>query len=179
MKVSPLGPAGVQIVEPSVHGDSRGWFKEAWRDDAFSHLEFVQMNMSHSRGGVIRGLHYQEPRGMSKLVFVVHGEILDVAVDIREGSPTFGQWWRAELSAANHVQLMIPAGFAHGFEVLSETATIGYLVTDRYIAANDRAIRWNDPAIGITWGLSDPIISERDASAPLLADAAVLPSFSP
>ncbi|MBL8047430.1 MAG: dTDP-4-dehydrorhamnose 3,5-epimerase [Chthonomonas sp.] len=178
MTLEPLGPAGLQLVIPKLLGDERGWFKEAWRDDAFPGLNFVQMNMSHSRGGVVRGLHYQEPHPMTKLVFVVSGTIIDVAVDIRVGSPTFGEFWQAELSGDNHRQLCIPPGFAHGFEVLSESATIGYMVTERFIPENDRAIRWDDPAIGIPWRTADPVISARDAAAPELAQATVLPRFS-
>lgn len=154
---------------------------EAWRDDACRALgissPFVQMNVSTSVRGVLRGLHFQEPHPMVKLVFVLAGCIRDVAVDIRQGSPTFGHHWIAELSEENRNQVLIPHGFAHGFEVMSETATIAYLVTERYLPEADRAIRWNDPDLGIPWQTKDPVLSNRDTTACFLREATFLPTF--
>lgn len=138
---------------------------------------FVQDNHSRSVRGVLRGLHYQLPNPQGKLVRAVEGSVFDVAVDIRRGSPTFGKWVGVELSEENKRQLWIPAGFAHGFCVTSETAEVVYKCTTLYDGPSDRAIRWNDPAIGIEWPVDDPILSAKDAAAPLLSEAPLLPEL--
>ncbi len=182
MKVSPLGPAGVLLIEPPVFGDERGWFMEGWHaqraKEAGIQEEFCQFNVSRSERGVLRGLHFQEPNPRGKYVMALHGAVFDVAVDIRLGSPTFGQWWGAELSAENHRQMWVPPGFAHGFKVLSEFALFAYLVTAHYDGSADRAVRWDDPEIGIVWpGEVPPSLSAKDQNAPLLRDCATLPRF--
>ena len=181
MNTQPLGDAGVLLFEPKRHGDARGFFTELWHETRYREAgiaeRFVQMNLSRSAQGVLRGLHYQEPNPQGKLVFCVQGEVFDVAVDIRQGSPTFGRWWGETLSAENGRQLYVPPGFAHGFVVRSEFALFAYLVTAHYDAAGDRAVRWNDPAIGIEWDVEAPLVSAKDAAAPLMAEA-TLPKFS-
>ena len=176
---SPL--PGVIVIEPDVFGDQRGFFLETYRREEFAtagiDAHFVQDNHSGSGRGVLRGLHYQEPFPQGKLIRCIAGAVFDVAVDIREGSPTFGQWFGAELSAENKLQMWVPAGFAHGFCVTSEWGEIVYKCTDVWRKENDRAIAWNDPAIGIEWPLAEPILSAKDAVAPLLRDAAILPRF--
>ena len=172
--------ADVIEIRPKRFGDDRGWFSETYRRDLFTaagiDLEFVQDNESFSAPvGTLRGLHYQlAPVAQDKLVRVVRGSILDVAVDIREGSPTFGQHVTCELSAAASNQLFVPAGFAHGFLTLTPDVHVAYKVTSLYSAAAERTIRWNDPALGIDWptvdGVDEPTLSERDAAAPLFAD---------
>lgn len=168
-------------IEPPAFGDARGWFMEGWNADRYRDLgiehEFVQFNVSRSAGGVLRGLHYQEPEPQGKLVMVLEGAVWDVAVDIREGSPTQGQWWAAELSAENHHQLWVPPGFAHGFEVLSESCLFAYLVTAPFRKEFDRAIRFDDPDLGIPWRTAQPVISAKDEAAPRLREAAILPKF--
>ena len=164
------------LVAPKVFGDERGFFFEVWRADQFTAAgiagPFVQDNHSRSRRGVLRGLHYQISHPQGKLVRVVEGEVLDVAVDIRRSSPTFGQWLGVRLSADNKHQLWIPPGFAHGFAVLSEHAEITYKCTDYYAPADERTIAWNDPAIGIDWGLAEaPILSAKDQAGVALAQA--------
>lgn len=165
---------GVVVVEPDVHGDARGFFMETWNRSRYRNQGidggFVQSNVSRSGRGVLRGLHYQYPNPQGKLVFVLEGEVYDVAVDIRPGSPTFARWTGHRLSADNRRQLYLPEGFAHGFCVTSETALFCYFCTREYERAGDAAIRWNDPAIGIRWPLANPSLSDRDAQAPLLAD---------
>src|SRR4051794_32401551 len=136
---------------------------------------FVQDNHSRSARGVLRGLHYQEPNPQGKLVRCTRGELFDVAVDIRIGSPTFGRWYGTELSESNRRQLWIPPGFAHGFCALTDAADLVYKCTAFYDAASDRVIRWNDPAIGIAWPVTTPLLSAKDAGAPRLQDAPVLP----
>lgn len=147
-------------------------FREAGLD-----LTFVQDNQSRSVRGVLRGLHYQEPNPQGKLVRCARGALFDVAVDIRVGSPHFGRWFGAELSEENHLMLWVPPGFAHGFCVLSEIVDLSYKCTALYDAAADRAIAWNDPDIGIEWPFASPVLSPRDAAAPRLRDAVVLPRF--
>ena len=175
---------GVAVVEPVVHGDARGYFFESFHADKYRALgidaQFVQSNVSRSARGVLRGLHYQWPHPQGKLVSVLDGEVYDVAVDIRRGSPTFGQWAAAMLTAANHRQLWIPEGFAHGFCVVSDGATFMYQCTALYDPAADAGVRWNDPAIGIDWPVGAPQLSAKDASSPLLADvpAARLPAYT-
>ena len=171
----------VLVVEPTVYGDDRGFFSESWNRREFSaavglDVDFVQDNHSRSSAGVVRGLHYQlPPFPQGKLVRAVTGELFDVAVDIRRGSPTFGQWFGLVLSAENHKQLWIPPGFAHGFQVLSESADLLYKTTGYYSPDHDRSIRWNDPEISIDWpgGTVDALVSEKDLSAPFLSDADV------
>ncbi len=156
--------------------DHRGYFLENYKQSEFAdngiHCTFVQDNRSHSKRGVLRGLHYQmQPRAQGKLVMTLSGEIFDVAVDIRKGSPTYGRWVGATLSADRFNMLYVPVGFAHGFCVLSESADVLYKVTDEYAADLDRGIRWDDPQIGIDWPLATPILSEKDAALPLLRNA--------
>lgn len=174
---------GVVVVEPQVFDDSRGYFYESYHEAKYAklgiHANFVQTNVSRSAKGVLRGLHYQWPHPQGKLVSVLEGEVYDVAVDIRHGSPTFGQWVSAMLTADNHRHMWIPAGFAHGFCVLSDYATFTYQCTTLYDPAADASICWNDAAIGIDWPVSEPVISAKDAKAPLLAEVPVdrLPPF--
>jgi dTDP-4-dehydrorhamnose 3,5-epimerase len=162
------------LVEPAVHGDSRGFFFESWNQSRFAEQGlapvFVQHNVSSSARGVVRGLHYQWPNPQGKYVSVLEGEVYDVAVDIRRGSPTFGRSTAAVLSERNKRHFWIPEGFAHGFAVLSERALFSYLVTAPFDRAADAALRWNDASLGIDWPVSDPLLSDRDAAAPFLAD---------
>jgi len=166
--------AGVCVIEPVVHGDARGYFFESFHAAKYAELgidvRFVQSNVSRSAKGVLRGLHYQWPNPQGKLVSVLEGEVHDVAVDIRRGSPTFGQWAAAMLTASNHRQLWIPEGFAHGFCVVSDSATFMYQCTALYDHAADAGVRWNDAAIGIDWPVADPMLSAKDEKAPFLAD---------
>jgi dTDP-4-dehydrorhamnose 3,5-epimerase len=193
--ISPKGSQlqGPLLITPRVFGDARGFFFESWNAGAFAQaLEadgqlvpvFVQDNHSCSSRGVLRGLHYQlPPHPQGKLVRCVVGEIFDVAVDLRRGSPSFGQWLGALLSAANHQQLWVPAGFAHGFLTLSEQAEVLYKTTDVWSRECERAIRWDDPQLAIQWPLErlgevQPLLSEKDAAAPLLAELNDLDLFS-
>ena len=176
--------AGPLLITPQVFGDERGFFFESWNQQAFAAAleadgqpmqEFVQDNHSRSSQGVLRGLHYQlPPHPQGKLVRCVLGEIFDVAVDLRRGAPTFGHWVGARLSAANHQQLWVPAGFAHGFLTLSEQAEVLYKTTDFWSRACERAIRWDDLQLAIAWpqlsSLATPLLSAKDAAAPRLAD---------
>lgn len=167
---------GVIIIEPDVWEDERGYFFESFNEERFRELagldvKFVQDNESRSKAGVVRGLHFQlPPHAQSKLVRVVKGEILDVALDIRRGSPTFGRAVMVSLSEDNHRQLFIPKGFAHGFAVLRGDAIVQYKVDDYYSPQSEGTIRWNDVALNIAWGVDDAIVSSRDASAPTLAE---------
>lgn len=185
MKVVETSLPGCVVVEPAVFGDDRGFFFETWNADRYGQqglpTKFVQSNVSSSSRGVLRGLHYQWPNPQGKLVSVLEGEVYDVAVDIRRGSPTFGQWAAVILSAENKRQFWIPEGFAHGFAVLSERAIFSYLCTAQYDKAADAGVRWNDPAIGIDWPVSAPLLSAKDEAAPLLADIAPerLPAYVP
>ncbi len=173
------------VIEPAVFGDSRGFFFEAWNSGRFAEAglpnQFVQSNVSSSAKGVLRGLHYQWPRPQGKLVSVLEGEVYDVAVDIRRGSPTFGRWASVVLSAENKRQFWIPEGFAHGFAVLSERAVFNYLCTDVYVKEADAGIRWNDADVAVDWPISDPVLSAKDESAPNLKDVAAdrLPDYLP
>lgn len=175
---------GCVVIEPDVFEDARGFFYETWNADRFAAgglpVRFVQSNISSSTKGVLRGLHYQWPRPQGKLVTVLEGEVWDVAVDIRKGSPTFGQWEKVLLSASNRRQIWIPEGFAHGFAVLSDVAMFSYMCTDVYVKEADAGVRWNDSAIGIDWSVDAPLLSEKDTQAPLLADIPEdrLPVFS-
>ncbi|WP_297445084.1 dTDP-4-dehydrorhamnose 3,5-epimerase [Desulfurobacterium sp.] len=171
----------VIIVKPRVFGDERGFFLETYKKSDFTKAgingEFVQDNHSKSRKGVLRGLHYQaKPKMQGKLVRCIKGRIFDVAVDIREGSPTFGKWVGVELSEENKLMLWIPEGFAHGFLTLSEEAEIVYKVSgSEYSPEHDRSIRWNDPQIGIEWPIDkEPLLSEKDRNAPFLQEAELL-----
>jgi len=168
----------VILVEPRTFGDERGFFMETYKRSEFaSHGipgEFVQDNLSHSTQGVLRGLHYQRPpAAQGKLVMALRGEVFDVAVDIRRGSPTYRHWVGVTLSEKNHRMLYIPEGFAHGFCVLSEAADFAYKVTAEYAPELDAGIRWDDPSIRVKWPISDPHLSPRDARLPLLQDAGV------
>jgi len=172
----PLTIPEVLLVEPRVFGDDRGFILETYKHSAFAKAgvpeTFVQCNHSHSAYGVLRGLHYQKhPMAQGKLVTAIHGEIFDVAVDIRQGSPTYGQWVGEVLSAENHRLLYIPPGFAHGFCVLSTEADFIYLVTAEYSAEHERGIQWNDPGIGVAWPIEAPLLSPRDTRQPLFCDA--------
>lgn len=174
MKFVETSLPGCVVVEPQVFGDSRGFFYESYNEAKYRaagiNRKFVQSNVSRSARGVLRGLHYQWPRPQGKLVSVLEGEVYDVAVDIRRGSPTFGQWAGVMLTAENHRHFWIPEGFAHGFCVVSEFATFSYQCTDLYEAKADGGVRWNDPAIGIDWPVSTPLLSDKDGKALLLAD---------
>ena len=168
----------VVIIEPKVFGDARGFFLESFNQKAFNEATgtnhpFVQDNHSRSAQGVLRGLHYQIQQPQGKLVRVVHGAVIDVAVDIRKSSPTFGQWVAEELSEDNHRQLWVPPGFAHGFVVLSEMAEFLYKTTDYYAPAHERCIAWNDPTLAIDWKLDgrQPLLSAKDAQGLPLAQA--------
>jgi dTDP-4-dehydrorhamnose 3,5-epimerase len=172
---------GVLLIEPIVFGDDRGFFMETYRADMFRDFAitetFVQDNHSRSARGVLRGLHYQEPNAQGKLVRCTRGAIFDVAVDIRRGSPSFGRWFGLELSDANRRMLWIPPGFAHGFCALEDHSDLVYKCTRLYDPASDRSILWNDPAIGIEWPIAEPVLSAKDAAAPLLAAATTLPAY--
>lgn len=175
--------AGVLIIEPVVHGDERGFFAETYHLERYAehglNIEFVQDNQSRSRYGVLRGLHYQLIQAQAKLVRVSQGRVFDVAVDVRIGSPTFGQWVGAELDDTSQRQFYIPAGFAHGFCVLSETADFNYKCSDYYHPASEQGIAWNDPALGIEWPLpaDDIRVSDKDACLPALAQQGQLPEY--
>jgi len=174
MKFIETALPGCVVIEPQVFGDSRGFFYESYNEAKYREAgidrRFVQSNVSRSARGVLRGLHYQWPHPQGKLVSVLEGEVYDVAVDIRRGSPTFGQWAGVMLAAENHRHFWIPEGFAHGFCVVSEFATFSYQCTDLYDAKADGGVRWDDPAIGIDWPISSPLLSDKDSKAPLLAD---------
>jgi dTDP-4-dehydrorhamnose 3,5-epimerase len=174
MDVIEMDLPGVLLIRPREFRDDRGSFLEVWHKERYKLAgisgEFVQDNVAVSRGGVIRGLHYQHPNPQGKLVMVLSGAVLDVAVDIRRESPTFGQWVSASLSAENSQQLWIPAGFAHGYAVLSETVIFAYKCTRLYDPSGDAAIRFDDPDIGIRWGISNPMLSSKDLAAPSLRE---------
>jgi dTDP-4-dehydrorhamnose 3,5-epimerase len=167
---------GVLIIEPRVFNDPRGFFMETYRQNALAEAgvreNFVQDNHSHSSRGVLRGLHYQLRQPQAKLCRVAQGEVLDIAVDVRLGSPTFGKWVSVLLSGENHRQIFIPKGFAHGFVVRSETADFLYKCSDYFNASDDRGVLWNDPAIGIDWQIEDPVISDKDKRYLPLAEIA-------
>lgn len=165
------------IIEPNVYGDSRGWFVESWSNHALEeaglHYSFVQDNHSFSASkGVIRGLHYQKGEAaQAKLVRCTRGAILDVAVDMRKDSPTYMKWTAIELSAENFRQLLVPRGFIHGFLTLTDNVEFLYKVDNYYDKEADRGIRWNDPEIGVEWGITDPILSDKDKVAPYLHES--------
>ena len=174
MKVETTVLPGVMLVEPDVYPDDRGSFRTTFRADEYASLglehKFLQDNTSVSRFGVLRGLHYQHPKGQAKLVHVVQGEVFDVAVDVRAGSPTFGRAIWATLSAANCKQVLVPAGFAHGFVVTSEQAVVSYKCSAYYAPKHEHVVRWNDPLLEIPWPVANPILSRRDAGAQLLSE---------
>ena len=165
---------GVLIIEPKLFGDQRGFFQESFHVERYAQAgitaPFVQDNLSFSRGGVVRGLHFQNPNSQGKLVYVLEGEVFDVAVDIRRGSPTYGHWLGFVLSADNKRQLWVPPGYAHGFCVISETALFAYKCTDYYNPDAEVSIRWNDPDIKIDWPITNPTLSGKDEEAPTLDD---------
>jgi dTDP-4-dehydrorhamnose 3,5-epimerase len=184
MKIIETDLPGCVVIEPQVFGDSRGFFFESFNRDRFAEHglmvpEFVQGNVSSSSRGVLRGLHYQWPKPQGKYVSVIEGEVWDVAVDIRRGSPTFGRWSAVVLSAENRRHFWIPAGFAHGFVTLSERAVFTYLCTETYDREADAGVRWNDGDLAVDWPLSDPVLSDKDAKAPFLSEISAerLPMF--
>jgi len=174
MKVTELGLPGVLLVEPRLFRDERGAFVESWSARRFAgaglEVEFVQDNVSWSRRGVVRGLHYQHPHGQAKLISVLRGEVWDVVVDVRRGSPTFGQWIGVPLSAESGHQLFIPEGYAHGFAALSEEAIFSYKCSRYYDPASEWTIRWDDPELKIDWPVEDPIVSEKDRNGLRLSE---------
>jgi dTDP-4-dehydrorhamnose 3,5-epimerase len=175
----------VMIFEPKVFGDERGFFMETWHAERYEEAglpaRFVQDNLSFSRRGVLRGLHYQNPDQQGKLVYVLQGKVYDVAVDIRVGSPNFGEWEAVFLSSENKRQFYVPEGFAHGFLVLSDAALFAYKCTTRYNAKAEASVLWNDPEIGIEWPTDAPVLSEKDRAAPPLAEMPtdLLPRYEP
>jgi dTDP-4-dehydrorhamnose 3,5-epimerase len=186
LKVTRTAIPDVLIIEPKVFGDARGFFFESFNQKTFNEatgldVNFVQDNHSRSAKGVLRGLHYQVQQPQGKLVRVVRGAVLDVAVDIRQGSPTFGKWESIELTEENHKQFWVPAGFAHGFLVLSDSADFLYKTTDYYAPEFERCIAWNDTSIGIDWqlkshGIADPQLSTKDIKGMALNEAMANPS---
>jgi len=183
MKVIPAALPEVLLVEPRVFADSRGAFLETWQasrySDAVTSLAFVQDNVSVSRRGVLRGLHFQQPHSQGKLVCVLSGAAWDVAVDVQRGSPTFGRWVAQELSAENRLQLWIPPGFAHGFQALTDGVVFSYKATDVYHPECERTVLWSDSALAIPWPIAEVVVAPKDASAPMLADLPFehLPSY--
>ena len=182
MEFEPTAIAEVVLIRPKVFGDARGFFMESWERRKFAaaglDLTFVQDNHSHSGRHILRGLHYQIKQPQGKLVRVTSGTVFDVAVDIRRASPTFGRWVGVTLSAENHHMLWVPPGFAHGYLVLSDSADFLYKVTDFWAPEHERAIRWDDPTVGVRWPLpagAQPVLSGKDVAAPLLGDAEVYP----
>lgn len=179
MNVTPTAIADVLVIEPQVHGDHRGYFMETWRKSEMESLgifeEFVQDNQSKSLQNTLRGLHYQLKHPQGKLVRVLAGEIFDVVVDLRKSSKSFGHWIGETLSAENHKQLWLPAGFAHGFYVLSDSAEIAYKCTEYYDAEDDRSLLWNDPDLAIDWPLlnNQPLLSDKDRTASPLSTIAL------
>lgn len=172
MDVSETDLPGVRLIEPDVYTDDRGSFMETWNARDYGHhglnVTFVQDNLSRSHQGVLRGLHFQNPRSQAKLISVLEGEVYDVVVDVRVDSDTFGSWEGAVLSAEKMRQLYVPEGYAHGFFVTSGPALFHYKCTDFYHPEADRTVRWNDPEIGIDWPVDEPILSNKDADAPSL-----------
>ena len=178
MKKTETKLPGVYIIEPEVHGDQRGYFMEVWSTRNFEEMglkyDFVQDNQSFSsRKGILRGIHFQNmPMAQAKLVRVTKGAVMDVAVDLRKGSPTYKQWVAVELSAENKRMLMIPRGFGHGFKALTDDVEFCYKVDNLYSREHDRGIRFNDPAIGVDWGeVDEALLSQKDINAPLLEDS--------
>jgi dTDP-4-dehydrorhamnose 3,5-epimerase len=174
--VLPTKLDGLVLLEPAVHGDERGFFVETYSRDAWAEAgvepEFVQHNHSRSGKGILRGLHFQTEPGQAKLLRCARGAILDVAVDLRRDSPTYGQWEGHVLDDERHRQLFVPIGFAHGFVVLSDVADVAYLVSSVYDPATEAGIAWDDPDVGVDWRVAEPLLSERDKKAPKLAEIA-------
>jgi dTDP-4-dehydrorhamnose 3,5-epimerase len=175
MKVTPLAIPDVLLIEPTAHRDGRGYFLESYHEPRYRaagiDVAFVQDNQSRSARGTLRGLHWQTaPHPQAKLVRVLSGEIFDVAVDVRPGSPTFGRWVGATLSGDNFLQMYVPVGFAHGFCVTSEAADVAYKCSDIYDPEAERGLAWNDPAVAIDWPIADPVLSRRDQGHPTLAE---------
>lgn len=166
MKVTPTSLNDVLLVEPAVHGDARGFFKETFHKQRYAEhgigLEFMQDNVSYSGAGILRGMHMQNPHSQGKLVYVLAGAVFDVAVDLRHGSPQFGTWVGVELSATNHRQLWVPPGFAHGFCVLGEEALFVYKCTDIFHGPGEITLAWDDPDVGIKWPITSPKLSDKD-----------------
>lgn len=183
VNVTPLNNPDVLLIKPKTFGDHRGYFLETFQVNRYAEkgisLPFIQDNLSRSTRGILRGLHFQQPMSQGKLVYVVEGEVFDVAVDVRVGSPWFGQSSFAFLSSADHSQLWIPPGFAHGFCVTSEAATFAYKCTAPYTPAYEFSIRFDDPHLGIPWPLKNPLLSDKDQNAPYLAeiDSSKLPIY--
>lgn len=182
MRVTPTEIPDVLIIEPTLHGDQRGLFLDAFQAERYATIgiqrTFVQDNMSRSARGVLRGLHLQNPRSQGKLVTVLRGEVLDVAVDVRLGSPTFGRHVSARLTDESRRQFWVPRGFAHGFAVLSDSADFFYKCDELYCPTDETVIAWNDPDIGIQWGVDAPALSARDAAGVRLGDlTAALPTY--
>jgi dTDP-4-dehydrorhamnose 3,5-epimerase len=177
MTVTETALLGVLILEPAVFGDERGWFMESYStakmENAGLSYDFVQDNHSFSaKKGVLRGIHFQnDPFAQTKLVRCTNGAVLDIAVDLRKGSPTYKKWISVELSSENKRQLLIPRGFGHGFLTLTDDTEFLYKTDNHYNAATDRSIRWNDPELAIEWGISEPVLAKKDASAPFLRDS--------
>ena len=186
MRVVETKLPGALVLEPKVFGDERGFFMETWNEARYEEVglpaHFVQDNLSFSRGGVLRGLHFQNPDQQGKLVYVLQGEVFDVAVDIRLGSPTFGEWEAVILSSENNRQFYIPEGFAHGFLVKSDAALFAYKVTGKYNPKAEGFVLWNDPEIGIKWPIeAQPVLSDKDQAARPLGEIPVerLPQYEP
>lgn len=174
IKVTQTSLSGVLIIEPVVHGDSRGFFQETWREDAYANLgireTFIQDNHSRSSRGVLRGLHFQKRNPQGKLVRVSRGSVFDVAVDINPASPTYRHWVGIELNDVNCKQLYIPPGYAHGFCVLSDLADFLYRCTAYYEKSDEVGIRWDDPDVAVKWPIQNPLLSERDKALPFLRE---------
>jgi len=166
MKVTRCELEALLIIEPTVFGDERGFFMETWNEQRYAEAgldaRFVQDNLSFSRRGALRGLHFQNPNPQGKLVSVLQGEVFDVAVDLRQSSPTFGKWHGLLLSAENRTQFYVPPGFAHGFAVLSETAMFVYKCTELYSPKDENTLKWDDPELGIAWPIDNPTLSDKD-----------------
>lgn len=178
MEIDATPIAGVLLIKPKVRRDARGYFVETWQEERYARagilLPFVQDNRSRSGKGILRGLHFQRTYPQGKLVSVSRGSVFDVAVDIRKGSPTFGQWYGAELTEENQHQIWVPPGLAHGFCVCSDIADFSYKCTEYYHPEDEASIRWDDPDLGIAWPVDDPILSAKDMAAPLFKDANLL-----
>lgn len=172
MTITEASLPGIRLIEPDVYADDRGYFLETWNEGRYREagldVTFVQDNVSRSRRGVLRGLHFQNPHPQAKLITVLDGEVFDVVVDVRRGSDTFGQWTGIRLTGASGRQVFVPEGFAHGFVATSETALFHYKCTERYHPESEVSIRWNDPALDIDWPVDDPVLSEKDRTAPPL-----------
>lgn len=176
MKIIPSKLSGVRIIEPVVFGDSRGYFFETWNACGYEKIlgpaSFIQDNISFSRRGVLRGLHFQNPNAQGKLISVLAGEVYDVTVDLRRNSPTFGEWEAFSISSENKLQLFLPPGFAHGFQVVSETVLFHYKCTSPYSVADEHTLSWDDPDLGIPWPVASPILSAKDSRSKRLRELA-------